>query len=125
MPEITCFVFNEEIVTMDWLYSTAVGGVKLYVKAGDLEWVKEILQDETFMDSDDDERCPSCNSTNLEYGNVYKRWIFLSWLLLSIPLPLFRDRWKCKDCGCAWAEKTNSDRFCPPWHCDKNGGCFG
>ncbi|MCL6614978.1 MAG: DUF2007 domain-containing protein [Firmicutes bacterium] len=43
---ITCFLFDEEIVTANWLYSTAVGGVKLFVKAGDLERAREILGEE-------------------------------------------------------------------------------
>lgn len=108
---ITCFVFNEELISMNWLYSAAVGGVKLYVRADDLQRAQEILGaqcDGTVLESGNDERCPACQSLNLEYKNDHKRWIFLSWLLIGIPLPFFKERWKCKDCGYVWDEESMS-----------------
>ena len=102
---IACFVFDEGVITMNWLYANAVWGVKLFVGANDLERAKEILGEESISTTDEDERCPSCNSANLEYKNLYKKWLFLSWLLIGIPLPFFKNRWVCKECGYTWAEE--------------------
>ena len=41
---IECFVTNEHTVTMNWLYSNAIGGVGVQVKAADVERANEILQ---------------------------------------------------------------------------------
>ena len=43
---IECFIFDEHIVRMNWLYSNAIGGVKLQVKEPDVERSIEILQQE-------------------------------------------------------------------------------
>lgn len=40
---IECFLMDEHIVTMNWLYSNAVGGVKLKVREEDAEKAKRIL----------------------------------------------------------------------------------
>lgn len=40
---IECFLANEHIVTMNWLWSNAVGGVELQVKESDVEKATEIL----------------------------------------------------------------------------------
>ena len=41
---IECFVTNEHTITMNWLYSNAIGGVGVQVKAADVERANEILQ---------------------------------------------------------------------------------
>ncbi|HBR30125.1 MAG TPA: hypothetical protein DD789_11905 [Firmicutes bacterium] len=96
---IRCYFFDEMTITMYWLYSNALHGVKLYVKADDLERAYEILNDENEIELETDDRCPKCNLANIYYENVDQRWLYLSWLLLGIPLPFFHDRWTCRDCG--------------------------
>src|SRR5580704_353168 len=41
---IDCFVADENIVTMNWLYSNAVGGVKLQVDRADFEVARQLLE---------------------------------------------------------------------------------
>jgi hypothetical protein len=41
---VKCFIFDQNLIQMNWLYSTAVGGVKLYIKADDLEKAQEIME---------------------------------------------------------------------------------
>lgn len=41
---IPCFLQDENIVQTDWLYSIAVGGIKLRVKTPDYEQALNILQ---------------------------------------------------------------------------------
>jgi tetratricopeptide (TPR) repeat protein len=108
---IWAFVADGDTVTANWLYSNAIGGVKLRVKAEDVERALEILEqeaepiewgEEEFDESDEDEKCPECGSLNTGYERYAMRWIFLSWLILQFPLPFFKRKWKCQDCGHTW-----------------------
>ena len=113
---IECFVTNEHTVTMNWLYSNAIGGVGVQVKTVDIERTNEILQ--AVMDSDAAEgestlsdsemdigsyatseiRCPKCGSENVYYEKFSRRLVFASWVILSVPLPFLRKKWKCREC---------------------------
>ena len=113
---IECFVTNEHTVTMNWLYSNAIGGVGVQVKTGDVERANEILQavstpdavgaEPTPTDSETDQesettseiRCPQCGSENVYYEKFSRRLVFASWALLSVPLPFFKKKWKCREC---------------------------
>ena len=113
---IECFLTNEHTVTMNWLYSNAIGGVGVQVKAADVERAHEILQavlnpdavggKSSPSDSEMDQgseatseiRCPQCGSENVYYEKYSRRLVFASWALLSVPLPFFRKKWKCREC---------------------------
>ena len=113
---IECYVTNEHTITMNWLYSNAIGGVGVQVKAADVEQANEILQvisnpdpiegeptpveSETDQRSDDasEIRCPQCGSENVYYEKFSRRLVFASWALLSVPLPFFKKKWKCQEC---------------------------
>ena len=122
---IECFVTNEHTVTMNWLYSNAIGGVGVQVRAADVERANELLQvalnpdsigvvlnplavgaEPTPSDSEIDQgsdatseiRCPQCGSENVYYEKFSRRLVFASWALLTVPLPFFRKKWKCREC---------------------------
>lgn len=123
---IECFLTNEHTVTMNWLYSNAIGGVGVQVKAADAEQVNEILQvalnpdhsigvalnpdaidgeptptdSETTQERDNDSeiRCPQCGSENVYYERFSRRLVFASWAILTVPLPFFKKKWKCREC---------------------------
>ena len=98
---IECFVTNEHTVTMNWLYSNAIGGVGVQVKAADVERANEILQavlnpdavgaEPTPSDSEMDQegdanseiRCPQCGSENVYYEKFSRRLVFASWVILN------------------------------------------
>lgn len=105
------FVADADTVTMNWLYSNAIGGVKLQVRGDDVERALEILNRKPEMiptdDIEDAEEaetvtCPTCQSTNTRFETYETRLVFLSWLLLNFPLPFFKRRWTCRDCGHIW-----------------------
>ena len=111
---------------MNWLYSNAIGGVGVRVKAADVERANEILQvalnpdhnigvalnpdtiegeptstdSEADRGSDNDSEicCPKCGSENVYYEKFSRRLVFASWALLSVPLPFFKRKWKCQAC---------------------------
>lgn len=113
---IECFLTNEHTVTMNWLYSNAIGGVGVQVKAADTERANEILQvvlnldtvggepipadSETDQGSNaaSDMRCPQCGSEDVYYEKFSRRLVFASWVLLTVPLPFFRRKWRCREC---------------------------
>lgn len=70
---IECFLFDEEIVALNTLYTWAVGGVKLKVLDKDVPQVMEILKDisETPLTNEQGSEisCPSCNSVNINNGH--------------------------------------------------------
>ena len=105
---IECFIADEYIVTMNWLYSNAVGGVKLKVKESDVERTIEILRQEPVStdsvgdrvsEDDNEPRCPKCNSLDVYYEKFSRRLVFASWLLLGVPFPFLKRKWKCRKCG--------------------------
>jgi len=107
---IWAFVADEYTVTANWLYSRALKGVKLQVRASDLEAARRVLglEEETEVPEDEgarvpaDERCPRCGSINIQYRRFSSRWVFLSWLLLGFPLLFLKKRWVCNHCGHEW-----------------------
>ncbi len=104
---IKCFIADEYTVTMYWLLSNAIGGVKLLVKESDRERAVEILRQESTgtnsIEADEDEpRCPKCGSLDIYYEKYSRRAVFISWLLLTVPFPFLKRKWKCRKCGYQW-----------------------
>ena len=111
--EIECFIADENTVTMNWLYSNAIGGVKLQVKKSDSKRAIAIIQKknegkltETKLDkNNNDPHCPKCHSTNVYYEKFSRRFAFISWILLGVALPFIKRKWKCSECGYEWKAK--------------------
>ena len=108
---IECFLADENIVTLNLIYSQAVGGVKLNVFEKDILQINAILQsqnsqNETEIDTkkeNDKIFCPQCNSTNVSYGGSINRkfgyWhIFFSLILTMYPITM-KKTYHCFDCN--------------------------
>lgn len=106
---IPCRILDEHIVSVVWIWSSAVGGVKLQVPAtlhaaakallpagGGLEarpssdWVSADLAAR---------RCPFCGSLRVQEERIHRGVAFLSWILFGFPIPYFRRRLACGSCG--------------------------
>jgi hypothetical protein len=109
---------DEHTIRLAWMFSYAMGGVKLQVRPEDLAAAEEALAraeplPEIYLVEEGERiavhRCPACRSPEL----VYRRWslgAFVgSWLLLGFPLPVLRRRWSCRACGTAWKEDELAD----------------
>ena len=104
---IWAFIADEYTITTSWPYSRALKGVKLQVRESDLEAAQRILglnaeKPEEEAEVPEEERCPLCGSTNIQYRRFSSRWVFLSWLLLGFPLLFLKKRWVCNHCGHEW-----------------------
>ncbi len=105
---IFCFLANKNHVGLNWLYSFALGGVKVQVKSEDSESAIEILNSDQSSDLSDiedsfpalekDDICIECGSSNLELINASRKAGAFS-LLFGLPLIFFRKRYRCRDCG--------------------------
>jgi hypothetical protein len=120
---------GEHHVAMNWMISNAIGGVKLLVPEPALaaaqgilrEVGPEILDDETGDETPDritgeitgetigemaneaePDFCPVCQSTNVSLERLNRRLVFLSILLLGIPLPFLSRKMACHRCGHHW-----------------------
>lgn len=107
---LTCFLDNEFTIGVNWLYSTALGGVKLKVLEVDVAQAKQILQEDdkgtteaghVEEDLPLENVCPSCGATEIETRNYTRKFAAMS-LLLSLPLFFFLKRYRCKGCGRRW-----------------------
>ena len=98
---IECFIFDEEIVTINPLYSNAVGGIKVKVRSSDIDKVKQYYTNNQPSLS---QKCPNCQSSNTIIDTTLKtgmpKWIavFLGFLSGTFPFAGKTD-YRCLDCN--------------------------
>ena len=113
---IKCFLSDENMVTLNAMYSSAVGGVKLNAFEKDIYRISAILKSENMnaeveQESVKDEskiKCPKCNSANVAFGGSIKQKfglstalifsMIISFLLMVYPFKM-RKVHHCFDCG--------------------------
>lgn len=104
---IESFIADEHTVNTQWLYSNAIGGVRLMVAEEDLEDATEILTSD-FSKSleihseaigEKQDICPNCGSGDLSAYTQGKRPAFLVFILLGFPLFFYKQGYKCNQCG--------------------------
>lgn len=105
---IPCFLQDENIVSLNPLYNYAVGGIKLNIRACDVQQVQDILQEiENYPHTNEEEeiiKCPQCASTAL-YTNFKSmksaKGLFSAAIafIMGVFPPYYKSVYKCKDCG--------------------------
>lgn len=110
---VSAFIADEQTINMQWLYSDALGGVRLQVAEEDLLRARSILQDdrETVLleqEGEDRPACPVCGSQNTEYHQIGRRWAFLMFLAIDFPLFRVRDGIRCHACGAITPTRSES-----------------
>lgn len=107
---IAAVVADLHLIGMDWMLSSAIGGVKLKVPEEEVERAKELLGQgatlpELRLVTEEDRnepRCPACRSEDV-YRRIWSReGFFLGTIFLGFPLPVLRRRWTCRHCGAVW-----------------------
>jgi ribosomal protein L37AE/L43A len=107
---IAAVIADKHLIGMDWMLSSAIGGVKLKVPVEDVERAKELLAAEAPLSAlhlvkEEDEtqpRCPACRSEDLERRSWSREGFFLGAIFLGFPFPVLRRRWLCRNCGAVW-----------------------
>jgi hypothetical protein len=120
---IPAAVEDEHIVGINWLYSNAVGGVKLLVPEQQAEQAALLLATRSQECAEEaaeyrrvageGDACPSCKSEDVAPSNLATRVKALVLLVgpmaaPAIPFVFWKSEWKCDDCGHVWI--PNSDR---------------
>jgi len=107
---IECFLADDITIRMDWLWSNALGGVRLCVKREDADAAGQLLDqgipDEfevTGTGAYKQPRCSNCQSLDISFENL-NRPVAYAGIFLGVPIPLSRRRWKCNSCGHIWPE---------------------
>ena len=101
---IPVFIADEFTIGMNWLYSNALGGVKVQVPESLALEAQELLATEFEIPPTRDlttATCPQCGSKNT--GDFLdKRSSFFTWILLGFPFFLPSNKKKCSDCDYRW-----------------------
>lgn len=105
---IRSWLTDEHTINMQWLYSNALGGVRLHVRRADAEAAREILETDysSLLENEpwsvrETEMvcCRRCGSDVLEAHVAGRKPAFLVWLLLGLPLFFVRRGMRCTACG--------------------------
>lgn len=101
---IPAFVLDEHTINMQWLYSNAMGGVRVQVPNPYLEQASKILSKDYSQalvqeKGIDLPTCLECGSENVEPIIKGKKMAFVVFLFFNFPLWPFKRHVKCLECG--------------------------
>lgn len=112
--EIPAVVLDQYLVGADWLYSQALGGVKVCVPREHCESAAALLTadesealrstPEASLPPTPDELCPSCGAAVAGPASLSVRSRAPS-LLVNIPFVFWRRSERCSACGHRWASR--------------------
>ena len=101
---IPAVVADEHTINMQWLYSNALGGVKVLVPPEQAEEARSLLGSD--FSSAVNEACDSiepfcheCGSSNIGPYTKGKKSAFVIFLLAGFPLFFYKHGLKCEVCG--------------------------
>jgi transposase-like protein len=120
---IPAIVVDQYLISVQWLYSGAIGGVKIKVDESDLEIARAVLRENRSADLlsipesqaplADGDRCPMCGSSEIGISRVQRNVAAIS-LGIGIPLVAWRHRWICKACDHSWKRRPAERVDLPP-----------
>jgi predicted RNA-binding Zn-ribbon protein involved in translation (DUF1610 family) len=101
---IPATIADENHVTMNWLLSPALGGVKIQVPDVFVEQALKVIADSdaglfALPDTEEVYKCPSCCGLKLTRPTRSKKVAFLGLFIFSVPLPFSHHDLRCEGCG--------------------------
>ncbi len=116
---VAVVIKDELTAQVDNFCSNAIGGVKLFVHESNFENSVQLLRDGNFICEADlqvgrdvenvkissntnKEICPFCKSDNIGRVRDPNYLILITYFLLGVIFPLFRQSYKCFDCNKEW-----------------------
>ena len=117
-------VADEYVVGIHWLYSNAVGGVKLNVPEEHAERACSLLASQSEDSTDETveyrsvagggDVCPSCGTENIAPSKLAERvkgLILLGVLptIPAVPFLLWSSTWHCRECDHKWTPDAEGD----------------
>jgi len=108
---IEAYLVDDNMVRMDWFISNLLGGIKLKVRAEDVEAAGEIMDqpipemlDVEGVGNFEQPKCSLCQSLDVSYQELNKPLAYLT-AYAGIPVPVCRRGWICHSCGNEWEEQ--------------------
>jgi ribosomal protein S27AE len=102
---IPAIVVDEYLVGVNWMYSFAIGGVKVKVPENVLDKAQEIIasyqNEKNITERRSGDICPKCSSTSIS-ANRYSLWSLIPTLIFLLPIFFRRKKWVCDNCGLKW-----------------------
>jgi len=104
---ITCFLWDENITSIDRIYHAAMGGIKLNVPALEVERAVAVLNEieNTSLESSDGKilKCPDCQSIKIALRSPklkgFQLFLFILQALLALTPIKLNQVYRCDDCG--------------------------
>ena len=107
---IECFLADDNLVRLDWFISNFIGGIKLNVRAADVENARKILAEPILeglyvqgIGLYEQPRCPNCHSLDVNFQELDRPIAYMS-AFLRVPMPVQRPGWSCHACDAEWAD---------------------
>lgn len=100
---IPVFIENEHTINMNWLYSNALGGVRIAVSEDHIDDSIFLINHDFSQDVDEEfdqliRRCPKCDSHLIEPYTQGKRSAFLLFAIIGFPLYHYEHGYQCQQC---------------------------
>lgn len=104
---IPAFVCHEHHVTVNWLQSLALQGIKIYVHPQDGDRAREIIAahdrgEYALDDTEENISCPRCQNTKLSRHRVSWKSAMLTTNFANIPLFFHWATMRCDTCRHEW-----------------------
>jgi predicted RNA-binding Zn-ribbon protein involved in translation (DUF1610 family) len=93
---IQAFIPDEFTVQNDWMWTNAIGGIRVQVPEQDVDRAKEILGATAMVEAAKD--CPRCGTAMRQSAGLGLYPKIALALLLSLPMRS-KIKWKCPQCG--------------------------
>jgi hypothetical protein len=88
-----------------------IGGIRLQVAPQDVDAAEDLLAqpipENIAVESEEDfrqPRCPRCASLDVGFEGLNEKAGIASMFLLSVPVLLVKNSWRCHRCGAEWKE---------------------
>ncbi len=101
---IDAFIPDEYTLQNNWIWTTALEGVRLMVPEETLDDARNILKlsQENLSPYLTDITCPQCGSTKVMNASLKRKAFAALIAILHLPLPFSRMKYACTDCGHRW-----------------------
>lgn len=101
---IPAFLADEHTINMQWLYSNAMGGVRVLVAKEHKSAAITLLTNNFSLAVDTEcgsniDTCQSCGSKNVEHYTKGKVPAYLLFIVIGFPFFFHKHGFKCSDCG--------------------------
>jgi hypothetical protein len=107
--EISVYPSDYHTIYIDWLYSNALGGIKLRVSEADAADAQEVItgalaEGEKLQPTYSEGACPHCGYSDTAPVVRGRGLAIISLFFLNLPLFLPWTRLRCSICGHTWRE---------------------